>query len=291
MRMLVTPRLGINRDNLLKDLRSARTGASRLQGGGPQTAHKRLLGYLEWTSDTVRMLGNQISSADLERLVLTRRYEQLLSGVSDLSTLLDERVPNSLVALEVQQRADAFDEAITALDGQIQQWKSYSHFVVLDTSFFIQHEDKLEEVDFGPLIDVWQSPVNLLVPIVVVDELDRLKQSKDRHVRWRAGYTLAILDRVFEKTTGRARLRAGDIVPPAPGDKRSEVTIELIFDPPGHLRLPINDDEIVDRALAIEPLADRKVTLLTYDTGQSTRARTAGLKVVKLSKPIGDEPT
>jgi hypothetical protein len=41
--------------------------------------------------------------------------------------------------------------------------------------------------------------------------------------------------------------------------------------------------------LAIEALADRRVTLLTYDTGQSTRARNAGLQVVKLSQDIGEE--
>jgi hypothetical protein len=68
------------------------------------------------------------------------------------------------------------------------------------------------------------------------------------------------------------------------------VTIEIVFDPPGHVRLPIGDDEIVDRCLAIEPLAGRKVTLLTYDTGQSTRARAAGLAVKKLTTPIGEEP-
>jgi hypothetical protein len=79
--MLVTPRPGVNRDNLLNILRSVQGDVTNLRGGGgPQTAHKRLLGYLEWTSDAVRMLGNQISSADLERLVLTRRYELLLSG-------------------------------------------------------------------------------------------------------------------------------------------------------------------------------------------------------------------
>ncbi len=69
---------------------------------------------------------------------------------------------------------------------------------------------------------------------------------------------------------------------------RGEVTIELVFDPPEHVRLRGNDDEIIDRALAVEPLADRKVTLLTYDTGQSTRARNAGLRVVKLSQDIGE---
>lgn len=62
--------------------------------------------------------------------------------------------------------------------------------------------------------------------------------------------------------------------------------MELLFNPPGHVRLPINDDESVDRALAVEPLAGRKVTLLTYDTGQSTRARNAGLQVVKLTRQL-----
>jgi hypothetical protein len=57
------------------------------------------------------------------------------------------------------------------------------------------------------------------------------------------------------------------------------------------VRLPIEDDEIIDRALAVQPLVDRPVTLITYDTGQSTRARKAGLQVVKLRKDIGEEPT
>ena len=77
-------------------------------------------------------------------------------------------------------------------------------------------------------------------------------------------------------------------MPGPDGLTRGEVTIELVFDPPGYVRLPGNDDEIIDRALAVEPLADHKVTLLTYDTGQSTRARNAGLRVVKLSQDIGE---
>lgn len=42
--------------------------------------------------------------------------------------------------------------------------------------------------------------------------------------------------------------------------------------------------------MAIEPLAARKVTLLTYDTGQAMRARAAGVPVKKLSVDIGEEP-
>jgi PIN domain len=291
--MLVTPRPGVNRDNLLKSLQLVHNEVFNLRGGGgPSTAHQRLLAYLEWTGRAVRMLGNQIASADLDHLVLTKGYELLLSGVGTMTSTEREvqRVVNGLVSLELDQRVEAFDAAIQALERQIRRWSDYAHFVVPDTGFYIEHEDKLEDVDFGPLINVWQSTVAVLAPIVIVDELNGLKQHSKPHVRWRAGYTLAVLDRVFTNSTGPVRLRAGDVVPGSDGLTRSEVTIELVFDPPGHVRLPINDDEVIDRALAIEPLADRKVTLLTYDTNQSMRARSAGLQVIKLSKEIGEEP-
>ena len=293
--MLVTPRPGVNRENLLKSLQSVYTDVYNLRGGGgaARNAYEGLLAYVEWTSAAVRMLGNQVSNSDLDRLVLTERYRLLLAGLVGTMTSTErpvQRVLNGLVSLELDERVEDFEAAIKALQGQIARWSGYGHYVVPDTSFYIHHKDKLEDVDFGPLINVWQSEVTVLVPIVIVDELDRLKESKDKWVRWRAGYTLAVLDRLFANGTGRARLRPGDVVPGPDGLTRSEVTIELVVDPPGHVRLPGNDDEIIDRALAVEPLADRKVTLLTYDTGQSMRARNAGLQAVKLSKDIGEEP-
>ena len=54
-----------------------------------------------------------------------------------------------------------------------------------------------------------------------------------------------------------------------PDGSLGAVVLELFFDPPDHVRLPINDDEIIDRTLAVQALADREVTLLTFDTGQS----------------------
>jgi hypothetical protein len=105
------------------------------------------------------------------------------------------------------------------------------------------------------------------------------------HVRWRAGYTLAVLDRVFSGSAGQAELMPENFSPLGTGGiPRGRVTVEVLLDPPGHVRLPIADDEIIDRAVAVQPLAGRRVTLLTFDTGQSTRARSAGLEVRKLSQ-------
>jgi PIN domain len=185
-------------------LQSVYTDAYNLRGGGGavQNGYERLLAYVEWTSEAVRMLGNQIGNGDLDRLVLTERYRLLLAGLVGTMTSTErsvQRVVNGLVSLELDERVADFEAAIKSLQGQIARWSAYGHYAVPDTSFYIHHKDKLTEVDFGPLIDVWQSEVTVLVPIVIVDELDRLKASKDKdkRVRWRAGYTLAVLDRLF----------------------------------------------------------------------------------------------
>jgi hypothetical protein len=289
--VLLTPLPGTNRENLLQALRSVDNAVRNLRGGGTGAAQRRLADYLEWTTTAARFLGSQIRAADLAALVFTPGYSRLLplAGTMTGDDMNTQRVLNALVSQELDQRVTAFEAAITALDAQVRRWSAYGHFVVPDTGFYIRHPEKLEAVEFGPLIDVRQSPVHVLVPIVVVDELDRLKEIKDRHVRWRAGYTLAVIDRVLEDPRRPGRLRAGDVDAPPGGIARSDVTMEIVFDPPGHVRLPIADDEIVDRCLAIEPLAGRKVTLLTYDTGQSTRARAAGLEVKKLTAQIVEE--
>jgi hypothetical protein len=289
--MLISPRPGVNRQNLLQALGQVHDAVNNLRGGGAGDAQRRLAGYLEWATATVRRLSNQISAADLDQLVLTRSYDRLLSiaGTMTGDDIATQRVLNGLVSLELTQRTDAFEAAVKALQEQTKRWSRPGVFVVADTSFYIEHEDKLEEVDFRPLLKIWEDPVHLLVPIVIIDELDGLKKS--RKDRWRPSYTLGVLDRVFASSTGSARLTPEDFSVVGSGETpRGEVTIELVFDPPGHVRLPINDDEIIDRILAIQPLAGREVTLLTYDTGQATRARAAGLRVSKLRSPQESEP-
>lgn len=291
MRVLITLRPGANRDNLLKVLRSVSDDLHGLTSSHGRSAYKRLIDYLAWASRSCNLLRRQVNVSDLDQLVLTRRYELLLTGVGGLVGSEISDAVNDLVDLEVEERIEAFEEAIKALDEQIKRWSEPGVFVMPDSSFYIHHPDKVEEAQFAPLVTVWEDPIHVLVPVVVVDELDGLKQSKDKHVRYRARHTLQILDKAFGSSTSHARLRAEDFTPLNNGGiPRGEITVELLFDPPGHVRLPIADDEIIDRALAVEPLAARPVTLITYDTGQATRGRAAGLKVVKLDQEPEEEP-
>jgi hypothetical protein len=256
-------------------------------GGGPRGAGDRIRSYLEWVTNPVRHLTYQVSAADIDRLVLTPGYDRLLAASAipgtDIGTQL---VLNGMLSLELDQRIEAFSATIVAVKNQIASWQRPGVFVAPDTSFYIEHSDKLQDADFRPVLQIWHDPVHVLVPIAVVDELDNLKKSKNKHITWRASHTLAVLDRVVGTPPGPGLLRLEDFSMLGTGGLPSgEVTIEILFDPPGHVRLPITDDEIISRIVAIEPLAGRPVTLVTYDTGQATRGRAAGLQVRKLDKP------
>lgn len=279
---------------MLKALQSVQGEMSNLHSGAgnARNAQERALAYLKWTNSAVRMLGNQISPSDLNHLVLTDRYKLLLTAAGTLTGLdtPTQAVFNGLVDRELEARVIAFDEAVKTLEHQIARWSGYEPYVMPDTSFYIHHQAKLEDIAFGSLLVDPHNDFIVLVPMVIVDELDRLKESKDKNTRWRAGYTLAVLDRLFEHCPARALLRKGEAEPTSKVAPSGDVWVELLFEPPGHVRLPNSDDEIIDQALAVEPLANRKVTLLTFDTGQSTRARNAGLQVVKLRDEFGEEP-
>lgn len=283
--VLITAQPGINREQLRRTLAEVQAAAGNLRSA--HTAGERYSAYLAWVANTVRLLRGQVSAADLDRLVLTRRCWLLQSKVDGWTATLAH-----LLDTEIDERTAALEDAVRALDDQMWRWSRPGWFVVADSSFYLRHPDKLEQADLAAELGARGDPIHLILPIVVVDELDGLKQAGQPQARWRAVYTLAVLDRVLRDGTGPARLRDEDYSAIDNGGiPRGEITVEIFLDPPGHRRLPINDDEIVDRALAIQPLAGRTVTLLTYDTGQATRARAAGLQVRKLSLPLEDEPT
>ncbi len=245
--------------------------------------------YVRWVNDAAHRLSVEVPAADIERLVLTRR-SWLLQSMPDRGGTAPV---SNLLTTELNDRSRVFEEAIAALDEEIERWQRPGVLVVADTSFYVTHPAKLEDADLAALLPIREEPVRVIVPILVVDELDGLKRSGVHTVRWRAGYTLAVLDRLLPSPTRAGVLRPEDfsaIKDSTGGIPRGVVTVEILFDPPGHSRLPIPDDEIVARALAAENRRGRPATLLTYDTGQAMRARHAGLTVRKLSEELSSQP-
>ncbi|WP_105975875.1 PIN domain-containing protein [Streptomyces geranii] len=288
--MLITPLPGANRNGIHDNLRRIRNAAASAQGPGEETAYGRLLRYLEWANESARLMRGQISDTDIDRLVLTRTHGQLLAGVGHLAGSDQQRLVNGLVSMELAERASALDAAADSLMAHIRRWGGPIWLAVADSSFYLNSPSPLAKTDLHEVMGLPEDEeIHLLFPIVVVDELDRLKESGQPHPRWRAGHTLGRLDEtIITGTTGVLRPRGhgkGQSV-------RGAITAEIVLDQAGHVRLPIADDEIIDRAATIQAIAAREVRLLTCDTSQATRGRIAGLKVTKLphTAGIGEEP-
>jgi hypothetical protein len=68
------------------------------------------------------------------------------------------------------------------------------------------------------------------------------------------------------------------------------VRLRVFYDDPAHQPLPDPDAEIIDRAVAVQTLANRPVQLVTMDTGMGLNARRAGLQMTKPDREIEAPP-
>lgn len=205
--MLVTPLPGVNRDDVPKTLREIASAAGNAHGA----AYSRLMAYLEWATASERMLAGRLTRADIDHLVLTRGYERLLAAAGSLTgvDMATQRVLNGMVYEELRQRASALDGTIRDLGAQIARWSGGAVFTVADTSVYIEHEDKLRDLDFASLLPGWQDQtVRVIIPLVILDELDGLKRTGDARRRWRAGYTLAVMEDALASQPVPGLLRA-----------------------------------------------------------------------------------
>jgi hypothetical protein len=229
------------------------------------------------------MLRYRVPASDIDRLLLTRRY-WAIQGAPDGGSA-------GVVNTEIDDREAALHETVNWLTDTQAKWqRSPGRLVVADTSVYCQHPDRLTDINYASAIGQGRIPIRLMVPILVLDELEGLKQSNKRQTRWRAGHTLGRLDEVLD-SMGTGVLRTEDTSPIDHGElPKPPVYVEVFFDPPRHRRLPINDDELIERALAIQAESGKVVTFLTFDTAQSTRAKFAGLAVTKLTEDPGPEP-
>ena len=151
--MLVSIYPGASRPDVLETLRGIHSkigDATNVQ----DSAVARATAYLGWANDSVRMLEHRVSAADISRLVLTPGYERLLTATGILSgdDTATKGVLTGLLRREIERQGELLEEAIKGLEEQILRWPPNHLYAVADTSFYIKHEHKLEDIDFADLV-------------------------------------------------------------------------------------------------------------------------------------------
>jgi PIN domain len=184
------------------------------------------------------------------------------------------------------------DVWVDRLDNAVGKLKQITDFVmrpgrvaVLDTSafhefdrFWIAHWAKVTEAD-PPHEPIPGLPIRLVVPLVVVEELDAQKRHPNGKVREAARDILRHMRDLPRVSTDAFAdvLRLDD-----------RVTLEILLDDLARVRLPVNDAEIIDRAVYLRSLLPerRRMILVSGDVSMEFRAEGAGLETRHVARDV-----
>jgi hypothetical protein len=243
--------------------------------------------YVEWVSTTSTVLRGLVDETDIADLLFTRGYDRLLDVFNSSHrdgelTITTKRVVNTLVQQELAEQRIAFDRIIERLRYESVKWSDRGgpgRILVPDTNFYLHHEGLFGESNFIESLRQQSGGIRIVIPILIIEELDKHKFGTEE-VRSRARQTIKTINERFDSPNSIALLADGP-----DGSLNGAAIAELLLDLPGHRRQPRNDDEIRDRALAIQIVSGRPVTIATFDLGMSLAARLLGLDVLKLDPP------
>jgi hypothetical protein len=303
--MMPTPKPGYRPGDVVAVLNDQISGLMRVQSM-IGTTFERLTGYLEWTSEASRRLRDVIDGDAAERLTLRGRYRDLLAmiefaakGISDETReriwasigkpardTREMRVVNVTLSGQITDQLAALENARDTLTAEQNHYADVGDLLVPDTNVLMEHAGELTTLDWARWLSGRSWGVHVVVPMQVMDELENLKDRGQDDQRTQARVALRTL-------IGVLRTQPADSIfaPMRHGEWRTSetdsVTVELLRDPRARVRLPRADDEIIDRAVAVQAVSGRPVTVVTYDTPMSARAELEGLRytLLDMSEP------
>ena len=178
-----------------------------------------------------------------------------------------------LIGPEIDVQVQRLDALASRLRAYLPLRRQPGHLAVVDTNVLL-HYQRIDKVDWGKVVG--DRPVRLVVPHVVLDELDDKRYLGSDKIRDRARSATVPFDELRGQLEcqGYATLRVG------------EATVEYLVDEEGHARRANPDEEVVDRARFLRQVTARAVTLITADQGMRARAVARGLPVVGMPRTL-----
>jgi rRNA-processing protein FCF1 len=170
------------------------------------------------------------------------------------SPLINDEAARQVSVLERLRAKVTALEALRGREGQI---------AVLDTNV-LMHYQRLDEILWVEVLGV--SPVRIILPICVIDELDNKKYSGSDRMSRRAHLAITAL-----------RQYSADLRPGSAATLPDGTTLEAFLDDPGHVRMANPDEELRSRCMLLQRAVGRPVTLVTGDLGMQLRADAHGL--------------
>jgi PIN domain len=260
-----------NIDNAIQSIRNL---AFQLENTRSSTsADARRDAMLQWFEDQARpILEHLLDPAEDIISDIDAAYNRLLMVPSDL----EQPRLYSMLNREYTRWGGRFRQ----VEAELQQQKlmiGNGSVVVLDTSVLMEGEPfvTFDWRGFHPSLTT--GAVRLVLPIIVIDELDALLHDRDGERKKKAREARRVLMSVHP---GNKPAEAA----PLPG--KPDVTLQVLVDDPWRVRLPNNDAEIIDQTLRLHQTTGRAM-LATCDLNQYYRAGAVEVAVMLFPRKDG----
>lgn len=220
--------------------------------------------YLKWVEDAEVQLRSLFADDALADGLLSQRYFHIRQLIPNSV----QARPWPLVDAERALQKSRLDQAVAELKSYAALADRTGHPFVLDTHVFL-HYTLFTDIDWVKEFDCEQ--VRLIVPLIVLDELDDKTFSHNKRLARRADKVLRAFDGFLETMTtdGVSEVRKG-------------VTVEILGDDKSHQRRTNSDSEIIDRAQFFHQVIEKPVTMVTGDRGLRVRSKARSIQVVMM---------
>lgn len=232
--------------------------------------------YLRWAADAFTRLRRCLSADDVDRLVRPPTYWAAVAG-SASSTAMQQ-----VILAELAAQQDELRQILRSVEGFRQRFigvPEAAMVLVPDTNVLLAHAETARDADWHGIVHQHvrhDDTVRLLIPLVVIDELDKLKDSTKEKTRTRARVMLKLIHSlVGDSPENRPTVQEATSV-------SGGVTLEVLMESPRHVRLPRNDDELVDVVARLRDMLGPRTVMTTFDTGADFRAAIRNVKHVRL---------
>ncbi|MDB4872839.1 MAG: hypothetical protein JWL97_3843 [Gemmatimonadales bacterium] len=224
--------------------------------------------FLSWCDEAEGQFRNHFSSSPLFDELQATYYRVAGTALADIAVL------NGTLNRETANWERRIEDVSKALRELLEFGARPGRAVAVDTSALMQGEF-FTGFDWRTLDDSLKAgAIRLIIPALVIEELDDLKRHHQKTQKSRARRVLKSLWELH-----RPQPTKPAVLPDQP-----DVTVEVFLDNGWHLRQPNNDAEIIDQALQVHEAIGRPVILASCDHTQLYRSAAVGLQAVLMPR-------
>lgn len=176
-----------------------------------------------------------------------------------------------LIDTEIDTRLHDLEQVIRQMDDAHKAWRGRIA-VVLDTTVVLEAGPRLARIAWDDVLNEISRKAAFVIPIQVVEELDRLKDRGNAEPRNKARFALKWLGDL---------LKSGNAPQPfkVETSRDSEASIQVWVDENDRVPLAEVDRDVIDRTLQLQPYTEKTV-IASMDRSMVLRARAYDLSAV-----------